>query len=421
MDSLESLINRARDGDESAYGVLVSRFQDMAVGYGYSILRDFQSAEDAAQEAFFEAYRKLDSLRDLAAFPGWFRRIVYKHCDRIIRGHSPVTVSLELAKGQASSAASQSEVMEQSEVKDRVWSAIDSLPDHERTTMLLYYISGYSQKEVSSFLDVPVTTVKKRLFSARSRLRGILMDIVEDSLRERRPSRNDVFTTRLMEMLTAARAGNTTKVKELLDKDPRLLAARDPLGNTALIIAVNSGHEELAELLLGSGIEIDIHEAAAIGRTQGVAELVRQDYLRLDSYSPEGFTPLALAAHFGHEEATEFLLAHGADVNKLSRHKMRVAPLHAALFGGKCGIARILLKHGADVTIKRGGHGWPRAGWTALHYAAGYGFAELIEPLLERGADVNAKDDDGRTPLQVAVEEKQEKVAEILRQKAGTE
>jgi len=192
MDSLESLINRARDGDESAYGVLVSRFQDMAVGYGYSILRDFQSAEDAAQEAFFEAYRKLDSLRDLAAFPGWFRRIVYKHCDRIIRGHSPVTVSLELAKGQASSAASQSEVMEQSEVKDRVWSAIDSLPDHERTTMLLYYISGYSQKEVSSFLDVPVTTVKKRLFSARSRLRGILMDIVEDSLRERRPSRNDV-------------------------------------------------------------------------------------------------------------------------------------------------------------------------------------------------------------------------------------
>ena len=68
MDSLESLINRARDGDESAYGVLVSRFQDMAVGYGYSILRDFQSAEDAAQEAFFEAYRKLDSLRDLPPF-----------------------------------------------------------------------------------------------------------------------------------------------------------------------------------------------------------------------------------------------------------------------------------------------------------------------------------------------------------------
>ena len=55
--SLESLVLRAREGDENAYGVIVRRFQDMAVGYGYSILRDFQLAEDAAQEAFLEAYR----------------------------------------------------------------------------------------------------------------------------------------------------------------------------------------------------------------------------------------------------------------------------------------------------------------------------------------------------------------------------
>src|SRR5712692_4755183 len=401
MDSLESLINRARRGDESAYGALVSRFQDMAVGYGYSILRDFELAEDAAQEAFFEAYRNLDKLRDLLAFPGWFRRIVYKHCDRIMRGHSLATVSLEL--------------------NDRVWSAIESLPDHERSAMVLYYISGYSQKEVGSFLDVPVTTVKKRLFSARVRLRAILLDVLADNLRELRPSRNEVFTTRLMEMLTAARAGDTTKVKALLDKDPRLLAARDPLGNTALILAVNSGHEELAKLILASGIEIDIHEAAAIGKTNRVAELVRQDPLRLDSYSSEGFTPLALAAHFGHGETSEFLLAQGADVNKMSQHKMGVTPLHAALFGRQSVIAEILLKHGADVTIKRGGQGWPRAGWTALHYVAGYGFTELIEPILERGADLNARDDCGRTPLRVAVEEKQEGPAEILRQQSATE
>jgi len=421
MDSLESLINRARRGDESAYGALVSRFQDMAVGYGYSILRDFELAEDAAQEAFFEAYRNLDKLRDLLAFPGWFRRIVYKHCDRIMRGHSLATVSLELIEEQSSSQASQTEVSEQSELKDRVWSAIESLPDHERSAMVLYYISGYSQKEVGSFLDVPVTTVKKRLFSARVRLRAILLDVLADNLRELRPSRNEVFTTRLMEMLTAARAGDTTKVKALLDKDPRLLAARDPLGNTALILAVNSGHEELAKLILASGIEIDIHEAAAIGKTNRVAELVRQDPLRLDSYSSEGFTPLALAAHFGHGETSEFLLAQGADVNKMSQHKMGVTPLHAALFGRQSVIAEILLKHGADVTIKRGGQGWPRAGWTALHYVAGYGFTELIGPLLERGADLNARDDCGRTPLQIAIEEKQEGPAEILRQQSATE
>jgi DNA-directed RNA polymerase specialized sigma24 family protein len=61
MDSLQSLIVRTRSGDEDAYGEIVRRVQDMAVGYGYAMLRDFQSAEDAAQEAFLEAYRSLSS------------------------------------------------------------------------------------------------------------------------------------------------------------------------------------------------------------------------------------------------------------------------------------------------------------------------------------------------------------------------
>ena len=59
--------------------MLVRRFQDMAVAYGYSLLRDWQAAEDASQEAFLEAFRDLPKLRQPEAFPGWFRRIVFKH------------------------------------------------------------------------------------------------------------------------------------------------------------------------------------------------------------------------------------------------------------------------------------------------------------------------------------------------------
>src|SRR5262245_14864288 len=70
MEELTALIIRARDGDGEAFGSVVRRFQDMAVGYGYSLLGDFQAAEDAAQEAFLEAYLKLDSLLEPAAFPG---------------------------------------------------------------------------------------------------------------------------------------------------------------------------------------------------------------------------------------------------------------------------------------------------------------------------------------------------------------
>src|SRR5687767_5936480 len=103
MDALEPIVLRARDGDSDAYATIVRRFQDMAVGYSYSMLRDFHLAEDASQEAFFEAYRTLASLREPAAFPGWFRRIVFKQCDRILRREKAITVSLEESGEPASS------------------------------------------------------------------------------------------------------------------------------------------------------------------------------------------------------------------------------------------------------------------------------------------------------------------------------
>src|SRR5713101_8938653 len=102
MTSLESLVEKTRDDDDDAYETIVRRFQDMAVGYGYSMLRDFQLAEDAAQEAFLEAYRNLDKLREPLAFPGWFRRIVFKQCDRITRNRSFAIVPLEAAEDRAS-------------------------------------------------------------------------------------------------------------------------------------------------------------------------------------------------------------------------------------------------------------------------------------------------------------------------------
>ena len=85
MEELELLVARTRNGDLDAYGQIVSRFQDMALGYAYSILGDFPLAEDVAQDAFVEAYRQLKQLRDAVAFPGWFRRIVFTYCNTMNR------------------------------------------------------------------------------------------------------------------------------------------------------------------------------------------------------------------------------------------------------------------------------------------------------------------------------------------------
>ena len=429
MDALEVIVARAREGDAEAFSILVRRFQDMAVGYGYSILHDFHLAEDAAQEAFFEAYRTLPKLREPAAFAGWFRRIVFKQCDRMTRRRVVATVPLELSAetdvvsggpGRRSAwREGGSRTVSGEERKAEVFDAVRELPDHERSAMTLFYIGGYSMEEVATFLEVPVSTVKGRLHSARERLRSMLLDTVTDDLRARRPSRDESFETRVVDLLKAARTGDIERVKMLLKADPRLLVARDPMGNTALIIAVNSGHEALADLLFDAGVEPGLHEAAAIGDRVRVLAALDQHPEELDTYSPEGFTALALAAHFGHLQVMRLLIDRGADVNRLAAHRIAVTPLHAALFGRQLEAALLLVERGADVTLARGGSGLKRAGWTALHYAAGMGFRALVHPLLDRGADPLRVDEEGKTPLDVAIDADHHDIADVLRSRGA--
>jgi RNA polymerase sigma factor (sigma-70 family) len=427
MDALEVIVSRAREGEAEAFSILVRRFQDMAVGYGYSILHDFQLAEDAAQEAFFEAYRTLAKLREPAAFAGWFRRIVFKQCDRIMRRRVVATVPLESNADVVSGFPGRrsawreggSRTAGDEERKAEVFDAVRELPDHERSVMTLFYIGGYSMEEVATFLEVPVSTVKGRLHSARERLRSLLLDTVTDDLRARRPSRNESFETRVVDLLKAARAGDIERVKTLLEADPGLLVARDPMGNTALIIAVNSGHEALADLLFDAGVEPSLHEAAAIGDRVRVLFSIDQHPEQLDTYSLEGFTALALAAHFGHLEVMRLLIDRGADVNRLATHRIAVTPLHAALFGRQIEAALLLVERGADVTIARGGSGLKRAGWTPLHYAAGMGFRALVQPLLDGGADPSHADEEGKTPLDVAIDANHHDIVDVLRSRGA--
>ncbi|MBI1926809.1 sigma-70 family RNA polymerase sigma factor [Candidatus Poribacteria bacterium] len=198
MENLKSLVIRAQAGDLDAYSTLVQQFQDMAVGYACSILGDFHLAQDAAQEAFIEAYNNLSKLREPVAFPGWFRRIVFKHCDRLTRGVHIETVSLEAAAEMPSGEKDPAEAAEEREMKDNVLAAIQALPENERAVTTLFYINGYSQKEIGEFLGVPVKAVKNRLYSARNRLREGMMALAKDNLQEQRPSKDETFKETIM-------------------------------------------------------------------------------------------------------------------------------------------------------------------------------------------------------------------------------
>jgi RNA polymerase sigma factor (sigma-70 family) len=143
VDELSTLVERSRGGDLEAYGEIVRRFQDMACGYAYALLGDFHLAQDAAQEAFVQGYRSLGALRDAAAFPGWFRRVVLTHCDRIRRRRRPAR-SLDGAVPEPTSPQpGPVESAERNELSDQVLAAVRSLPEHQRTVTTLFYINGW--------------------------------------------------------------------------------------------------------------------------------------------------------------------------------------------------------------------------------------------------------------------------------------
>lgn len=199
-----SLVCQARDGDTLAFDRLVRRFQDMAFGYALSLAPDRATAEDAAQEAFLEAFRCLPGLHFPAAFPGWLRRLVFKHCDRARRSpQRRSTLPLETARELRDPGGDPVMALERQQEARDVREAIRALPDTERAVTSLFYFGGCAVREIATFLEVPEATVRTRLYRARQRLRKDLspMEIehAPAAAASRRPSESDRFAGRVLE------------------------------------------------------------------------------------------------------------------------------------------------------------------------------------------------------------------------------
>lgn len=174
MDWIPTVI-RAQRGDREAFGTLVRRFQDMAVGYSYSLLLDFPLAEDAAQEAFLQCYLHLPRLRDPEAFPAWFRRIVFSQCTRHLRGRRPLSVPIECAASLPDFDSGRQ--MEEMTLRETLRRAFLLLSEAERAAVILFHLQGYSHREIAAMLSIPISTIKSRLHSARGKLRvGLLTE-----------------------------------------------------------------------------------------------------------------------------------------------------------------------------------------------------------------------------------------------------
>lgn len=186
--NLGELVQQAQAGDITSYEHIVIRFQASAFSQAFSVLGDSHLAEDAVQDAFIEAYRRLSSLRAPEAFASWFHRIVFTACSRIKRRRTVLTSPLEEAEEIADSGEHPAERLEREQREQAVHLAIQSLPDGLRMVTALYYIGGIGQRGIADYLGLTEASVKKRLFDARKKLKEDITNMAETISKGRMPA-----------------------------------------------------------------------------------------------------------------------------------------------------------------------------------------------------------------------------------------
>ncbi|RUS47358.1 ankyrin repeat domain-containing protein [Cohnella sp. AR92] len=217
------------------------------------------------------------------------------------------------------------------------------------------------------------------------------------------------------EMFEAVKHRDIDKVAELIHRDASLVNASSPQGETPVLMAALLRANDIKELLLQNGAgRLNVFEAAAVGYNSRVEELLNQSPQMLNSYSHDGFPLLSLAVHFGNTETVELLLSRGVDVHARSRDgSLNNKAIHATVFGGYGHLVDLLMEHGADIHAKCEGE--LRKGFNVLHVAAYFDKAPLIEKFLGYGADKTEKNANGETPYELAVSLGHTASAELLR------
>jgi ankyrin repeat protein len=153
-----------------------------------------------------------------------------------------------------------------------------------------------------------------------------------------------------------------------------------------LLQAIYRGDQARVDEILAADPELDVFEAAAVGRTGRLGDLLDEDPSLANAWAEDGFQPLGLASFFGHVNAARLLVERGAEVNSASRNDFKVMPLHSAAATG-------------DPDVRY----------------------ELTSLLLEHGADPNARQQDDFTPLMAADQHEDERLRLLLVEHGATD
>ncbi|MDE0396361.1 MAG: sigma-70 family RNA polymerase sigma factor [Candidatus Poribacteria bacterium] len=171
------LIQRILDGDQSAFTVLVNKYQKSVHALVWRKIGDFHIAEEITQDVFLKVYKRLSTLKRPELFPGWLYVIATRDCVSWLRKKELPTKSLdamstaeleEVCYAQYEANCGEEAAVEHQ--REFVKRLLQKLPESERTVVTLYYLAEMKSEEISMFLGVSSNTIRSRLRRARERL-----------------------------------------------------------------------------------------------------------------------------------------------------------------------------------------------------------------------------------------------------------
>jgi RNA polymerase sigma-70 factor (ECF subfamily) len=169
------LVREAQSGERDALISLLREIEPHVYRTAYYMLNNEQDALDVSQEALIRIYTKIYSYEEKALFKTWVQRIVTNICIDKFRKAKP-TVSVDEHEMTFSAETNVEDEVISAYIAQDINEAIEKLPEHHRTVIVLRYVEDFSYNEIAESLDLPINTVKSYLFRARKQLQVLLQD-----------------------------------------------------------------------------------------------------------------------------------------------------------------------------------------------------------------------------------------------------
>ena len=170
-------VRQAQAGDRLAFDALVRQYESSVFAVVLRRVRNNAEAAEVTQEVFLRALRKLPQLREPERFVGWLKRIAIRlSINRCVRRPKESLQSPEMFDGYRICTKPPEERLVHAEEATEVRTGLAQLRPLDRDTLTAFYFEGQSLKEMSQRFDSPVGTIKRRLHTARARLKEVLVD-----------------------------------------------------------------------------------------------------------------------------------------------------------------------------------------------------------------------------------------------------